>query len=244
VYVARNRAEGAELIEQDAAGNVIVLDDGFQHRGLKRDIDIVSVYVGSEQAITDFCRGRLLPLGRFREPLATGLRRADIVIATERRVLDAAGSNTAIDARLLALLPDHIKAYRSSLDSDAVRFLSDGSELRPRAVVAVAAIANPDGFFSSLRTLGFHLAETLSFRDHHFFTERELRAIAARHPDVPIVCTVKDGVKLQHMPEDLLQRIACLSVRAKVFPADAFAVQLVRALQVRGQQSRVSNTQG
>jgi tetraacyldisaccharide 4'-kinase len=238
VYVARNRADGAQLIEQDAAGTVIILDDGFQHRALNRDVDIVSVYVGSEGAIADFCRGRLLPLGRFRESIASGLRRADIVIATERRVLDAAGVSNPIDSRLLSLLPVHIKAYRSSLEGDAVKFLSDGRELRPRAVIALAAIANPDGFFASLRTLGFHLLETVAFRDHHFFTEGELRAIAARHPDVPIVCTVKDGVKLREMPADLLQLIASLDVRAKVFPADAFAVQLVRALQMRPQTER------
>jgi tetraacyldisaccharide-1-P 4'-kinase len=174
-----------------------------------------------------------LPLGRFREKRDRGLRRADIVIANDRRIVDAAGASKPIDPRLLRLLPDHVKAYRASLEVDAVRFLADSRELRPKAVVALAAIANPDGFFSSLRTLGFQLIETVSFRDHHVFTESELRGILAKYPDVPVVCTVKDGVKISGMPQDVIERIACLGVRAKVFPADAFAVQLVRALQMR-----------
>lgn len=232
VYVARRRAEGAELIEREQAGDVIILDDGFQHRALARDVDIVSVYAGSDDSIVEFCSGYLLPLGRFREPRKEALARADIVVISERAVSgDVTGEG--IDSRILALLPSTVKVYRSTLDAQGVRHIDSTQELAPTEVVAFAAIANPAGFFTSLEHLGFTLRERVEFGDHYAFTEQDIQKLRARAGELPLVCTVKDAVKLMQLPASCRAGVAALHVRAKVIPSDAFATQVARMVKSR-----------
>jgi tetraacyldisaccharide 4'-kinase len=227
VYVARRRADGAQVIERDQAGDVIVLDDGFQHRALARDVDIVSVNAGSEDAVAEFCAGRLLPLGRFRERRTKALSRADIVVISERAVSEDS-SGEGIDGRLLAVLPSSVKVYRSTLEADGVRFIHSSKALSPTEVVAFAAIANPEGFFTSLERLGFAVRDRVQFRDHHAFTEEDLQKLLTRAGQLPLVCTAKDAVKVNRLTASVRSHVAALHVRAKVLPSDAFATQIAR----------------
>jgi tetraacyldisaccharide 4'-kinase len=233
VYVSRARAEGARLIELDQAGDVIVLDDGFQHRALARDVDIVAVYAGSDESISSFCRGELLPLGRFRERRNAALSRADIVVISERRI-SRTGMQDSIDSRLLAVLPTNTKVYRAILEAEAVQFIEDRDVLMPSAVVAFAGIANPEAFFTSLETLGFVVEQRFAFPDHHHFSQSDLEKMVSAANGLPLVCTQKDAVKVQRLAAHLRSRVAALNVRTKVLPADAFAVQIARMIQAQG----------
>jgi tetraacyldisaccharide 4'-kinase len=230
VYIARSRVAGARLIEKDGTGNVIVLDDGFQHRALAREVDIVSVFAGTRDAVDLFVAGELLPLGRFRENRQRALRRASIVVVAERRVVPHPEALPALDSRLLAVMPPGISVFRSYLEARGVVWLEAGGVLSPSAVVAFAGIANPRGFFDSLRELGFSLDAEYDFADHHTFSERDLKELMERHPGVPLVCTAKDAVKIRSMKPEIRERCAALDVKLKVTPADAFAVQIVRRI--------------
>lgn len=230
VYIARARALGARLIEGDGCADVIILDDGFQHRALARDVDIVSVFAGTASAIEDFLRGRLLPEGLFREHRDTALKRASMIVISERKVASESDTMPPIDERLLKVLPPGVPVYRSFFEAAGVSRLKTGEPITPGAVQAMAAIANPGTFFESLERLGFSIAARHAFPDHHTFSEEELAKIIEQHPGMPIICTAKDAVKLEGMSEGVRGACGVLNVSLRVVPADAFIVQVQRKL--------------
>lgn len=238
VFVSRKRVAGMKLIEQDPSINLVILDDGFQHRALARVLDIVSVFVGSERAVNEFVAGEMLPAGLFREPRDRGLQRAQIVVLSHRSVQGSA-KLPEVDPRVLGLLPESAAVFRSFLVPAMVTRLDGGQELSTKVVCALAAIANPEGFFSSLETLGFCLVERVSYPDHHVFNATELRELLATYPQYTFVCTAKDAVKLRALPADIRERFAVLDVTAHIVPSDAFFVQIERA--VLGQQQLKHN---
>jgi tetraacyldisaccharide 4'-kinase len=238
VYIARSRSAGAARVAADQAGDLIILDDGLQHRRLKRDVDIVSIFAGTEKAVTEFVAGALLPFGRFREARTAALRRASIVVISDRAVSTGDATMGAVDPRLMALMPRHVKVFRAGLEFDKVLLLSNGEEIAAQPVHALSAIANPEGFYSTLPAIGFTVLQKHSFRDHHAFTESEVRRLLERNPGTLFVCTEKDAVKLRGFPSDILDRFAECRVRLSVVPADAFVVTLQRELGKRQGQKR------
>ena len=229
VVVARRRVAGAQLIERAGGYDVIVLDDGLQHRALGRKLNLATVFVGSDSAITAFTKGRLLPYGLFREDRQRAMRRLDAVVLSHRAVLQGSDS-PEVDERLRAALPVDMPVYTSALKDGGVRWLSDKSHLSPCQVALFTAIANPSGVVDSLETLGFSVKESRVFADHHYFSEQELRDFIACAGDIPIVCTEKDAVKLTDFPVDLISKVAVISVSAYVFPGDEFIEQVIGAL--------------
>lgn len=230
VYIARSRALGARQIERDSAGDVIILDDGFQHRALARNVDIVSIFAGTASSIEEFLEGRLLPAGLFREPRDRALKRASLFVISERKVVVGQEALGTLDERLLKVLPAGTSVYRAYFEAAGVHLLVSGETLAPGRVQAMAAIANPGTFFDSLEQLGFEIVQRTEYPDHSPFSEAEIRALLKRHPGLPILCTAKDAVKLHAMPTDIRQHVAVLSVKLKVVPADSFMVQVHRKL--------------
>jgi tetraacyldisaccharide 4'-kinase len=225
VYVARRRAAGAQLIEKDAAGDVILLDDGLQHRALYRDVDIVSIFAGTERSITDFLKGELLPLGMFRESRRRALQRASVIVISQRKVMTPE-SLPLVDPRILRLLPDRSAVFRSYLEPGKVVRMDTQEVLAPTRVCAFAAIANPEAFFQSLEGLGFTIERTFPFSDHYSYTEQDLERILSEVPAVSFVCTEKDAVKLREIRGDLRARISVMYVAARVVPTEAFMAQI------------------
>lgn len=229
VYVGRRRVHGAKRIEQDGAGDVIVLDDGLQHRALYRDVEIVSIFAGTERSIVEFLKGELLPLGMFRESRRRALQRASLIIVSQRKVMTLEAL-PPVDERILRILPDGSEVFRSYLEPGKVVHIDTNDVVHPGSVCAFAAIANPEGFFQSLESLGFSLKQRFAFRDHHAYTNEELAAIFAEHPGLTFVCTAKDAVKLHTMSADVRARIAVMHVSARVVPTDAFMAQVSRRI--------------
>ncbi len=181
---ARARAEGADCA---------ILDDGFQHRRLRRIADWV--LVPAEQWRPGL---RLLPAGPLREPVGS-LRRANLLVVTRKsasreRAEEVAttlagalreGAGVAVCHLAPHALVDALNARREAL-----------TWLAGRAVVAVAAVGAPGSFFAQLGALGAAV-QPLAFDDHHAFDAREIeqivRAAASRDG---VVCTLKDAVKL------------------------------------------------
>lgn len=230
VFVARKRVAGMQLIEQDPSINLVILDDGFQHRALARSLDIVSVFVGTQDIVDRFIEGRLLPAGMFRESRDRALRRAQIIVLSYRTVEQGAKLRD-IEPRIAALLPPSAAVFRSHLVPSDVLTLDSRQVVQPGRVCAIAAIANPEAFFNSLENMGFILTEKFSFPDHHIFSKAELEPILGKYSDQIFVCTLKDAVKLRGLPQEIKSRFAVLSVTAQIVPADAFFVQVERAIQ-------------
>ncbi len=197
VWVGRNRyAAGRMALEGDHRPSVLILDDGFQHVSLHRDIDIVLL-----DAERPFGNGRLLPMGPLREPVRN-LARAHALVLTR------AGDKTlASEARLTLMKrfpekPVFACRHRMTGIAPAIGEPTVGAaELRDKVCVAFAGIAEPRSFFDSLRALdpSLRVAETLSFPDHHAFTDADSTLLLERKRRSGadfLVTTEKDWVRL------------------------------------------------
>ena len=170
VIVGEERFAAGRLAEERFPSRLHLLDDGFQHRALARDFDIVLV-------TPEDAHDRLLPAGRLREPLSA-LARADAVVLTSGAPED-----------LFPLAGKLVwRAHRTIAPSDL-----------PAHPLAFCAIARPRNFFVQLRNAGVELAGEASFRDHHQYTEKDVRdlmAAAARAEAGGFATTEKDAVNL------------------------------------------------
>jgi tetraacyldisaccharide 4'-kinase len=195
--VARvDRAAG--IVEARALGcDVVVLDDGFQHRQLHRAMDFVLL---SADAWAYGTARHLLPAGPWREPLAA-LRRASVVIVTRKAATDpTVASLRAAIAGAAPAVP--IAVARIAL-GDLRTLAGDRCALedfRDAPIFAVAGIGDPRAFFAQLRTVTTRLA-TAAFPDHHHYTGRDVARLdrdlaRCAEPGTSVVCTLKDAVKL------------------------------------------------
>ena len=208
VLVCADRHLAGRLAERRFACTVMLLDDGFQHLALGREVDILLM---SAADLDD----TVLPSGRLREPLDAACS-ADCLLVP--------GSNEEV-ARVSAAF-DRTPVFRIVNRYAPIRLLDpSGVPLEAgRRVVAVAGIARPERFFGALREQGYHVARELAFRDHHWFTARDLDRIrqTAREVDAALVVTTeKDAVRLP-----AVSGWAVLPVEAGIEPADAFAAWL------------------
>ena len=172
--------------------DVVVLDDAHQHLRIARSADIV--LLSAEQLMR---RRRLLPAGPWREPLSSA-RRADLLVVTRksanadtaRRALDVVRSVApSVPTALVHLVPH-------ALVSASDRTTRPLDALRGATVVAITGIGEPSAFAEQLEQLGARVS-LRAYRDHHQFSDEEIRAAAARVPvDGFAVCTLKDAVKL------------------------------------------------
>jgi tetraacyldisaccharide 4'-kinase len=177
VLTCPDRYQAGTIAEQQLGATVHVLDDGFQHLRLERDIDLV--VVGRD----DIAHPVTLPAGRLREPLDT-LIAADAVLAEDDVIIDSAGFD----------LPVYRIHRETPTDRGATSAAAGG-----RPVLAVAGIAAPERFFDDLRRAGWPVAETMPFKDHHRFTAGDIDRIvaSARHAGAALVVTTeKDYVRL------------------------------------------------
>ncbi|HST07857.1 MAG TPA: tetraacyldisaccharide 4'-kinase [Gemmatimonadaceae bacterium] len=192
VIASAERARGIrEAIAQGA--DAVILDDAFQHRRARRDVDVLLV---SADAWTG--RPRLLPAGPWREPLRAA-RRATLAVIT-RKTADK--SVVADVRRALANAAPRLPVAAVHLVPGDLRSTATGQSMPLHAVngadlTAVAAIAHPDSFFRQLTELGA-VVRPFSFPDHHAFTRAEARKLAAESSSSDfVVCTLKDAVKLE-----------------------------------------------
>ena len=205
-----DRVAAARWAEEHLKSDLFILDDGFQHLRLARDLDIVAI-----DATNPWGGGRLLPAGRLREPLK-GLGRADLLIITRTEQVADADTLGKRAARLSGGRPVIFSRTRTRavrpLGEAATRGDSPEAPAQPSPLVpdtlssqpaaAFCAIGNPAAFFAHLRSDGLTLNHTRSFPDHHIYTQAdvdELAAEAARRGARALVTTAKDAVKLRSL---------------------------------------------
>ncbi len=194
VFAKANR-QAAAREAVSAGADVLVMDDGFQHLRLRRDLDIVLI-----DATCPFGFGHVLPRGLLRESLSA-LAWADAVVITRA---DGVGADelAALRRRLAALAPRaslHTAAHRVTRLSDQNGELHELSELAGKRVLAFCGLGNPQQFFDTVKALGAELAATHAFDDHAIYGPRELgqlERLAASHRAELFVTSQKDAVKL------------------------------------------------
>ena len=186
----------ADAIERAAATghDVAVLDDGFQHRAVRRDLDLVLV-----SADTWHGNRRLLPRGPWREPLSA-LARADMALVTRKAASreEAGAVASTLEGFAPAVAVCVLAIDRLLAVAPAGAGPRERDWLVGRGVLAVTSIADPASFARQLEGLGAEV-ELAAFPDHHEFSDREAREIAARADGRPIVVTRKDAVKLREL---------------------------------------------
>ncbi len=204
VLVSSDRYLAGRIAEHQFAASVHILDDGFQHLQLERDVDIV--LVGRD----DVARPVTFPGGRLREPLDVLVVADAILAADDDVVVDAGGSESPV-FRTRRVLVTH------SADEPAL---------------ALAGVASPSRFFDDLRALGCRLVRTLAFRDHHPYSVRDLQRIVAeaRSAGARVVLTTeKDYVRLlPHRP--FAMPIECVPLTMEPDPLPEFRQWLAGSL--------------
>jgi len=192
VIVGENRYEAGVFAEKQFGPQLHLLDDGFQHRALARDFDIVLV-------TPEDARDRLLPAGRLREPLSS-LSRADAVVLTSGASPESFSLNGKLVWRVRrGITPTNVPA-------------------RP---VVFCGIARPQNFLLQLRTAGIEPGAQALFRDHHAYTERDIHDLLKLREQSEaggFVTTEKDAINLgRHL--DALQPLAVIPVKMELVDA-------------------------
>jgi tetraacyldisaccharide 4'-kinase len=219
-------AAGAWAIEE-LASDAFILDDGFQHLRVARNLDIVTI-----DATSPWGGRRLLPYGRLREPLR-GLARADCVVITRADQANDLDSLKTEIGRLSANRP----IFTSRMKARSLRRLEDqlseGAAISDRTIegpnAAFCAIGNPNQFLRQLRDDGFNLCVTRAFPDHHRYNQADADALveeANRAGAKSLITTAKDAVKLRALRFDLPCYI--MAIEIAIEREDKF-LELIRA---------------
>lgn len=193
IVICASRYEGGWYAEEHFHIDVHILDDGFQHLQLARDLDVVAL-----DATQGFSDRALLPAGRLREP-CSALGRAQIVVLTRTEL----GDPEPLDKAVRAIHPA-VQIFRSHTRLASLIRLASGMRVRPedfqdKAFFAFCAIGNPSAFFGDLERWAFRIAGRRAFPDHHVYTEREtgmLMREATRLQASAFITTRKDVMNL------------------------------------------------
>ena len=188
-----DRAAAAKWAIENLECDVLILDDGFQHLGLARDLDIVTI-----DATRPFANGWVLPAGMLREPISS-LARAHCVVITR--------ANGDDDGQLVQEIKKTTDApiLRSRTFISRVRLLNvespvDMGKLRLTPVGAFCGLGNPDAFFQQLRADQMNVVHPVAFRDHQRYSQSDIDQLtdgSVVHGAEALITTTKDEVKLR-----------------------------------------------
>jgi tetraacyldisaccharide 4'-kinase len=200
-----DRVSAAKWAKEEFGITAFVLDDGFQHRRAKRDLDIVCI-----DATNPFGGGNVLPAGRLREPLRN-LARAGVIVITRSDMVDEASN------------PMHeISRYNRS----APVFLARSIIRNQTAVTkpfAFCALGNPENFLDLLARAGYELRGSQAFPDHHNYSQAEiveLEAAALASNGEALLTTAKDMVKLEDLT--FTMPVSVIEIRTEIDNEGAF----------------------
>lgn len=176
-WIGGNRAASAKAAIKKSPVKLLIMDDGLQNPTLYKDLSILVV-----DGVTGFGNQRLLPAGPLRQPVIQGLKTVKTCIFIGK---DKTG--------LLPTISSHVPVFRANLTMNpAIRQFSNQS------VIAFAGIGRPEKFFQTLKDNQLILSKTISFPDHHNYTNKDLNKLLSlhRHYQLPLVTTPKDYVRL------------------------------------------------
>ena len=189
VIVNPDRVAGAAEAVNKFGAKVLIMDDGFQHRRLARDLDIVTI-----DGTCPFGYGKVLPAGLLREPVAA-LKRADAVVVT-RCDQTTEAELTQLEEKLQQINPNMIIA-RSIHTPICAKSLAHKEisleELKDKKIFAFCGIGNPDAFLNTIKKIEANLVGSKIYNDHYHYTDDCLAGIyeQARHLKVDLILTTQ-----------------------------------------------------
>lgn len=228
VIADEDRVRGAKFAVAQFGAECIVLDDGFQHRYLKRNCDIILMDVRRSPFDT-----MLLPAGYRREFLGS-VQRAHAVMATKAK--DRTDARSLLGRKEIEHVP---QIFSSTYQAVGVRNIFGGSSqslemLNGRTVLAVSGIANADDFHLALRMHGADVASTITNGDHHRYSASDIERIIDRYRTSNIdyvITTEKDAVKLEQFRKEINAiPVFFLSMEVKIHQHDQWMSMLTEAL--------------
>jgi len=244
VIIEPDRVAGACRAVKQLGARVIIMDDGFQHRRLARNLDIVAI-----DAICPFGYDRMLPAGLLREPVSALLRADAAVITRSDQVSGLELEN--IEKKLKQINPNITiaKAIHKPLCAKVLKTKDEPGkqtsgpeigleELRDKSIFAFCGIGNPDAFMATLKQLGLNVVASKIYDDHHRYASADIDDIyeEARYLNVDIILTTeKDWTKTALMAgikEDM--PLAYLAVRLELVMGQESIVHLLEGAIAQG----------
>ena len=208
-WVAKDRAAGVQAAEA-AGAQAVLLDDGFQNPTVVKSLSVIVV-----DASAGFGNGRCIPAGPLREPVQTGLARADLVLT-----IGAAPDQTRFSALWGNQIPvPHLQGHLSPLKM--------GMDWQGLRSLAFAGIGNPEKFFATLRGEGAVLAATVSLDDHQPLSPALMQRLEAQAKSLgaQLVTTEKDAARL---PDAFRAKVLTLPVRLQLHDWSALDTALIK----------------
>jgi tetraacyldisaccharide 4'-kinase len=225
VIADADRVSAAEWAKRKFGVTVFVLDDGFQHRRVRRDVDIVCI-----DATDRFSGGKLVPAGRLREPV-TALGRADVTVITRADLVDDVSALKFEISKLNSGCPIFVAKNEvigigglKEFHATTQRTQRKKKEALYKRAFAFCGVGNPESFFGLLRQEGFDVAGTQSFRDHQVYAQVDITSVESAARDCgaeALLTTAKDAVKLSNLKFEL----PCFVVEIGVKVDDAAAFE-------------------
>jgi tetraacyldisaccharide 4'-kinase len=231
VVVARKRTDGAlRALALKPSTKVLLLDDGFQHRALHRDLDLLVL-----DGVRRWSNGKMLPLGDLREPQDSA-KRAHALVVTRGglapkdeieawwKQFGSGGPTFYVDFAIGALRSFNAQSEPKRLDLPTKNL---------GQLFAFCGLGHPEAFFADLLVAGLFWSGTKIFRDHHAISPRELgllQAEAAKEQASGLICTEKDAVKLRSEHLEVLQMPLWIAEQ-KVIGAEALVAWVIERLE-------------
>jgi tetraacyldisaccharide 4'-kinase len=194
IIVGSNRVESAKIANQFKP-DIFILDDGFQHWKIKRDLDIVCI-----NCLNPFGNEKIIPAGILRENLSS-LERANLIILTNSNLID---TETLEELKQKISNITNDTPICSYCQANKITKIKDNKEIdinelkNSTAFTVVSAIGSPENFISTATNLGLNIKNEVIFQDHHIYTLKDISDIAQSFNDnEKILTTAKDAVKIK-----------------------------------------------
>ncbi len=197
VIADADRVGAAEWAKRKFGITAFALDDGFQHRRASRDVDIVCI-----DATNPFGGGQMLPAGRLREPL-DALGRANVIVITHS---DLAADISDLRSQISDLAPEAAVFESRAVIRSFVTLDGSAVERPSGPTFAFCGLGNPESFLEQLRRAGIDLAGTMTFVDHHSYSQADVDEVVRRAKDSgagKLLTTAKDAVRLSDLKFDM-----------------------------------------
>ncbi len=217
VIVGKERKKAIEKAIEEYGAEIAILDDGFQVRGIKKDVEVLIMKALRRNQ-------NLFPLGPMREPIEN-IRRSDILVLNH-------GHNRIVAEPPHEIL-DSVPVFHATLKvlnlcSIRTKNYRDYNSLRGKRIVAFSGLCDNDSFFRLLEDLGAKIECSLPFPDHHFYTQKDVKRIL-RHRGEMYVTTEKDAVKLFSL--DIPENFYYLSVEMVIEKERDFFLTILNTIE-------------